>query len=168
VHLLRDALSEPRDRTPLKVIGIGNAYRSDDAVGLVVARAVRADVSRAVTVLEREGEPTSLLDAWDAADAVWLVDAVSSESEPGTVHRFDATSAPLPAAYGRTSTHHFGLAEAIELARSVGRLPRRLVVYGVEGRSFETGDALTPPVEAAVAEVAAAICDELAAAGEIT
>jgi hydrogenase maturation protease len=169
VHFLRDALPEPRDRTnELRVIGVGNAYRSDDAVGLAVARAVGACGSPGLTALEREGEPTSLMDSWDGADVVWLVDAVSSGAAPGTVHRFEATSAPLPDAWARTSTHHFGLPEAIELARAVGRLPRRLIVFGVEGGSFEIGESLTPPVEAAVAEVAAAIRDEAAAAARPT
>jgi hydrogenase maturation protease len=116
-----------------------------------------------VTVLEREGEPTSLMDAWDGADAVWLVDAVSSGAAPGTLHRVDATSHVLPDAFARTSTHHFGLPEAVELARSVGRLPRLLVVYGVEGETFDVGDSLTVRVAAAVETVAAAIRDEIAA-----
>jgi len=160
---VRDALPEPRDRTPLTVIGVGNAYRSDDAVGLVVARTLRGTLPDCVTVLEREGEPTSLMDAWDGADAVWLVDAVSSGAAPGTLHRVDATSNALPDALARTSTHHFGLPEAVELARSVDRLPQLLVVYGVEGETFDVGDSLTVEVAAAVETIAAAIRDEIAA-----
>jgi hydrogenase maturation protease len=161
--LVRDALPEPRDRASLRVIGVGNAYRSDDAVGLVVARTLRGALPDGVTVLEREGEPTSLMDAWDGADAVWLVDAVSSGAAPGTLHRIDATSRAIPDAFARTSTHHFGLPEAVELARSVGRLPRLLVVYGVEGKTFDVGDSLTAEVAAAVGMVSAAIRDEIVA-----
>jgi hydrogenase maturation protease len=163
MHLLRDALSEPRDRAPLRVVGVGNAYRSDDAVGLVVARTLRRELPDRVTVIEREGEPTSLIDAWEGADGVWLVDAVSSDAAPGTVHRIDAIAQALPEAFARTSTHHFGLPEAVEMARSVGRLPRLLVVYGVEGETFEVGESLTPHVAAAVETVAAAIRDEVVA-----
>ena len=57
--------------------------RSDDAVGLEVARRLRATLLDGVEVLEREGEPTSLLAAWEGADAVWLVDAVLSGAAPG-------------------------------------------------------------------------------------
>jgi hydrogenase maturation protease len=143
---------------------VGNAYRSDDAVGLVVARKLRSELPPDVTVLEREGEPTSLLDAWDGAETAWLIDAVSSGAAPGTVHRLDASSTPLPDAFARTSTHHLGLPEAVELARSVARLPRRLVVFGIEGESFEIGDALTPEVLAAVEKVADAVRAEVVAA----
>ena len=37
----------------------------------------------------------------------------------------------------------------MELARELGRLPR-LVVYGIEGESFEAGEGLSDPVEKTV------------------
>ncbi len=112
-------------------------------------------------MLEREGEPTSLIDSWEAADAVWLVDAVSSGAEPGTVHRHDASAQELPARLFDTSTHHFGLAEAVEIARALGRLPGTAIVFGIEGANFETGEALSPEVEAAAARVADAVREEV-------
>ena len=113
-------------------------------------------------MLEREGEPTGLLDAWDGADALWLVDAVLSGAAPGTVHRLDASREELPAELFRASTHHLGLAEAVELARALGRLPSRVVFYGIEAASVDVGDELTPQVEAAVDRVADALRDEVA------
>jgi hydrogenase maturation protease len=65
------------------------------------------------------------------------------------------------------STHGFGLAEAIELARALGGLPPRCVVYAIEGSSFEEGAALSPPVVAAAAEVARRLCGEIIALGEM-
>ena len=143
------------------MIGVGNAVRADDAVGLAVARRLRDTLPDDVEVLEREGEPTSLIDAWEGAETVWLVDALSSGAEPGTVQRLDATDGPIPAAFARTSTHHFGLPEAVELARAMGRLPGRLVVFGVEGADFETGESLTPAVAAAVDRVVDAVRVEM-------
>jgi hydrogenase maturation protease len=161
MHLVRDPLPEARRRAPLRVIGFGNAYRSDDSVGLAVARALRGRLPRAVEVLEREGEPTSLVDAWDGAEAVWLVDAVSSSAVPGTIHRFDATTEEVPRAFARSSTHHLGLPEAIELARAVDRLPERLVVYGIDGANFETGSRLSPEVERCIPGAVDAIRQEV-------
>ena len=73
---------------------------------------------------------------------------------PGTVHRFDAAAAPLPAAAVRSGTHAFGVADAVELARALGRLPARLDVYAIEGGSFAAGDGLTPAVARAVVTLA--------------
>lgn len=132
------------------VIGIGNAARGDDAAGLIAARRLGG--------LEHEGDPLALLDVWEGADSAVLIDAVRSGAAAGTVHRFDAAGGRLPAwSRSSTSTHAVGLAEAIELARTLGRLPARLVVYGIEGEHFEAGTGLTPAVSAAVDVVAAAV-----------
>ena len=63
---------------------IGNAWRSDDAAGLEVARLLRGRLPPEARVVEHEGEPTALIDSWEGAEALWLVDAVTSGSAPGT------------------------------------------------------------------------------------
>jgi hydrogenase maturation protease len=143
------------------VIGVGNAYRGDDGVGLAVAEQVRGTAADDVVVLECEQEPTRLVDAWQGADVAVVVDACAGAAAPGTVHRFDVDEGPLPARVFRSSTHSFGVGDAVELARALGRLPGRLVVYGVEGTEFGAGASLSAPVAAAVDGVAAAIVDEL-------
>ena len=158
---MRDPLPEARGRA--LVVGVGNAWRNDDRAGLEVARLLAGALPDGVGVLEREGEPTSLIDSWEGAEAVWLADAVSSGAAAGTVHRHDASSEPLPARLYDTSTHHFGLGEAVELARALGRLPERVVVYGIEGASFDTGETLSAVVREAAARVAEAIAEEVAA-----
>jgi hydrogenase maturation protease len=144
------------------VIGVGNPWRADDAVGLEVARRLRRTLADGIEVLEREGEPTALIEAWQSAEAVWLVDAVRSGAPPGTVHRLDASKQELPGDLFRTSTHHLGLAEAVELARALGRLPERVVVYGIEGADFDAGGGLTNEVDAAAERVSAAVRKEVA------
>jgi hydrogenase maturation protease len=78
--------------------------------------------------------------------------------------RFDATEGPLPPFVSATSTHALGLGDAIELARTLGRLPSRLIVYAIEGARFGAGDALTPAVAAAVETTAEAALGERRAA----
>ena len=160
---MRDALPEARGRAALKVVCVGNPWRCDDAAGLAVAARLRGTLPPDVELLEREGEPTALIEAWEGATALWLVDAVSSGAEPGTLHRLDASETELPTELFRRSTHHVGVAEAVELARVLGRLPGRTVVFGVEGGSFEIGDELTPAVAAAIEPAAEAVREEVAA-----
>jgi hydrogenase maturation protease len=143
------------------VIGVGNAYRGDDAVGLAVAERVRDAVPNDVVVLECEQEPTRLVDAWDGADVAVVVDACAGDDAPGTVHRFDAGDGPLPARVFRSSTHAFGVGDAVELSRALGRLPARLVVYGIGGASFVAGAGLSDPVESALDGVVEAIARDL-------
>jgi hydrogenase maturation protease len=126
-----------------------------------VARRLRDSLPAAVDVLEREGEPTALIDTWAGAEAVWLVDAVLSGAAPGTVLRLDASRSDPPERLGGGTTHHFSLCESIAVARALGRLPARVVVFGIEGERFDLGEELTPAVAAAVAPVCSAIEEEV-------
>lgn len=106
-----------------------------------------------MSVKEQSGEGTSLMDAWKDYNRVFIVDAVSSDSLPGSVHRLDA-SKTIPSKFFSCSTHNFGVAEAIELARTLDQLPEHLLLYGVEGGNFQPGEILSPEVESAIVEVA--------------
>ena len=134
------------------VIGIGNAWRRDDAAGLALAGRLRPRLASEARVLELSGEADELLEAWRDSELTVVVDAVASGADPGTIHRFDATAEPLPASLASASSHGWGLAQAVELGRALGRLPGRLIVYGIEGRDFGPGRGLTPAVERAVEE----------------
>lgn len=143
------------------VIGIGNPDRGDDAVGRVVAHRLRAHCVPGVQVVEHGGETAGLLACFEKAETVYLIDAMVAGAPPGTISRFDVAAMELPHTRFGYSTHGLGLAEAIELARALGRLPRHCIVYAVEIHASEIGAALSPEVAVAADKVAAMIRDEM-------
>lgn len=130
------------------VIGVGNPTRGDDAAGLEVARRVRCVESH-----QEVNGSYELMDVWEGVDEVIVVDAARSGAPAGTVHRFDAHDEPLPGGILATSTHSVGVMETIEMARSLGRLPERVVVYGIEVSNVTPGAGLSARVEEAVREL---------------
>ncbi len=148
------------------VVAIGNAYRRDDGAGLAVADRLRGRIPGGVELVSCEQEPSRLIDACDGAAAMLIVDAVESGAVPGTLHRFDASTQPVPERLFRSSTHAFGVGEAIELGRALGRLPARVIVYGIEGAAFEAGEGLSEPVAAAVEQAAAAVLADVDPEGD--
>ena len=131
-------------RTGTLIAGIGNRYRGDDAFGCKVAHALSARVSRQVKCVEHDGEPAALIECWQGYENVILIDAVSSGAQPGQIFRFDLVRQALPEAFKLYSTQAFGVPQAVELARALGKLPRRIRFIGVEGDNFEAGEALSP------------------------
>ncbi len=119
--------------------------------GLAIARALTP--APGVTVQVFDGEAIGLLELWDDADNVVIVDAVRSGAPGGTVHRFDASAEAVPAAFRHSSSHTIGVGDAIELARSLGRLPRRVLIFGVEGVRFDAGAGLSPEVASVLDDV---------------
>jgi hydrogenase maturation protease len=114
-----------------------------------------------VELLRHAGEATTLLDGFAGAEALYLIDAAASGAPPGTVRRFDAGTSALPSGLAEMSSHGFGLAQAIELARALGSLPPRCIVYAIEGARFDAGAALSPAVVRAAATAAERILAEL-------
>jgi hydrogenase maturation protease len=143
------------------VIGCGNADRGDDAAGLLVAQRLR---TLGVEAREQSGEASALLETWKAVPAgrpVIVVDAMVTGSPPGSIVLWDAHAAPLRGRSLRCSTHGFGVVEAIELARALGQLPQKLLIYGIEGAMFEAGAEPSPEVLRAVDELAERIAREV-------
>lgn len=147
------------------IIGVGNALRGDDAVGLAVAQRLRARLP-GISVCEATGEGTALMELWKDAGQVWLIDAIASGADVGTIHRLDVHAQPLPTTFFRYSTHAFGVGEAIEMARVLDQLPPRLIVYGIEGAYFGFAERLSPEVERAASEVVARVQREVEQAEE--
>ncbi len=141
-------MSEPE--STFLIIGVGNLYRSDDAVGILIARKLKGMVLDRVSVKEQSGEGTSLMEAWKGFGRVLIVDAASSGASPGSVHCLDASREPIPSKFFSCSTHNFGVAEAIELARTLNQLPGHLQLFGIEGKNFQPGEMLSAEVEQAM------------------
>ncbi|MCK4574162.1 MAG: hydrogenase maturation protease [candidate division Zixibacteria bacterium] len=135
------------------VIGVGNEFRSDDAVGLVVARSLSKLNPDNCDILESSGEGAGLIHLWEGYDDVILIDAVKSGRKVGALHTVDVSDEEIPAEQMHFSSHSFGVAEAIEVARALGCLPARLTIYGVEVGSIEPGVDLTTDVRGAAGEL---------------
>ncbi|MGP4114320.1 hydrogenase maturation protease [Streptomyces sp. 4N509B] len=141
------------------VVGVGNEFRRDDGVGWAVVDHLTdlardtpslADVVLAVT----DGDPARLIGTWEGAELGIVVDAAHAHpGRPGRVHRLEVTAEALTSS-AAASSHGMGLGEAVELARVLERLPRRLVVFAVEGEDTSVGRGLSAPVLAAVTSVA--------------
>jgi hydrogenase maturation protease len=143
------------NRASTAVIGVGNEYRRDDAAGLAVARALTCLPS--VTVMELAGEGSELIEAMEPFERVFIIDTSRSDSPPGEIREFDVSGEPLPVHFFNYSSHAFGVAEAVEVARSLGRLPAMVTVYAIEGMSFDAGLGISEPVREAVSDVAGRI-----------
>jgi hydrogenase maturation protease len=163
---------EPPTGGRVLVVGLGSPDRGDDGVGPRVAAAIAQEVAErgmvGVHVVEHE-DPTVLVDLLEPArptgawDALVVIDAIRSGAAPGTLmllevggDRQDLRSLGARLDPGPAGTHGFGLAGAIELARVLDRLPRRVTVVGVEAHGFEHGAPMSEPVHAAITTATAA------------
>jgi hydrogenase maturation protease len=151
------------DHVKALVVGIGNAFRGDDAAGLAVARVMRQEQPAGVVILELDNNITALIDSLAGYDIVMIIDATHSGSPPGTIHRIDTSETPLLETGITRSTHGMTVGSMLELARAQQLLPKKVLVYGIEGKQFDHGAPLTPEVEKAVRIVAQMVYADIGA-----
>lgn len=143
------------------LIGVGNHDRGDDAIGPLVADAVQSRTDRVVAI-DREGDLAVLPLLWEAGDDVVIVDACRSAEPVGTVRLINPDDVEVSLGL---STHGMNVAEAIQLARRLGRMPNRLRLVGVAGHRFGH-EALSPELRAAFPAVVEAVLDVFDIAAE--
>jgi hydrogenase maturation protease len=146
----------------IMLVGVGNEFGTDDALGVLVAREMRRRCPAGLNVVEASGEGASLMEVWKGADEVIIVDAMSGP-EPGEIHRIDASSTNVPNNLSLFSSHAFGVTDAIEMARELNELPPVTILYGIEGETFDPGVGLTDSVLRSLPKLLAMIEEDLRA-----
>ena len=176
LHQLRDALPGPLDRggvgpmpAPVLVLACGALDRTDDAAGLLAARALADRLAARGVELEAVGDlSVDDLSERDPATRFVIVDAAYGPA-PGEVVRLPFAALPGSKAKPRSS-HELPIPEMLGLAELLAGRPLRgeLVAIGIASAGF--GDVLTPAVEAGmpafIDAVLAAVEEALGHGGE--
>lgn len=119
------------------IIGIGNDFRADDAVGLIVAESLKHNLSSAADIILLRDNPINILDLWTDRSRVFLIDALSSGNcEVGFIHRYRPRLEEIPAVLTNSSTHLLDIVQTIELGKALDNLPEDLWLYGIEASDF--------------------------------
>jgi hydrogenase maturation protease len=141
----------------IAVLGYGNPDRGEDGVGPAVVRGLSPTLPPEVAARAINRDGLALLDLWEGCDTVILIDAVLSGAAPGTVRYLNGCRLPASDRLRLSSTHGWGLRETIELGARLGRLPRRLLVVGIEAERFEIGAAIRPAVAEGIRRATVAV-----------
>jgi len=150
-------------KPPIIIIGLGNVYRGDDRVGVIIAQKIKALNLSGVKVYDCMNDGSQLIETWTGAGRVYVVDCAVSGQKAGFIYRFDALTEKIPEkCFAHFSTHAISVGDAVELAKTLGELPESLIVYGITGINFEAGTEMTPEVNRAADEVIERILNEIA------
>ncbi len=145
------------------VIGIGAEMRGDDGLGPAAVTLLNERLSPGhdIDVVTLDGEPTRLIEEWRERELVVVIDAVRKGGAGGEIHRVEMDDMVGVDQATAASSHHGGLAEAVALGKILERLPRRLVVFGVEPVEMTTGAGLSPEVRRALPRLVDAVLAEV-------
>ncbi|MCL9684937.1 hydrogenase maturation protease [Legionella maioricensis] len=148
----------------IKVLGIGSPF-GDDQAGWKVADALKQhlamhpNITQWVSIESHDRPGARLIELMSGARTVFIIDAVKSGSEPGTVHRFKNDD--IIKSENRLSTHDMGIAQALQLGSALNDLPDNIILYGIEIDLIVFESTLSHPVEQAIEHVAIQLKDEI-------
>lgn len=155
--------------TRVAVIGIGQSFRGDDAVGLEAVRQWEEKFPETANRLEVRVEASelpglSLLDMLDDIDTAILVDAVQSSATLGTIHRLSENELAAFTSDSK-SAHGWGVAETLNLRHltSDNHSPT-IRLIGIEIEQTDLGSGLSETVKKKIPNVCEAIQQEVESA----
>jgi hydrogenase maturation protease len=172
IPLMRTAVNESSNSSellgharPLLLLGLGNDILTDDAIGLLVVRELRAKLAGHPSIDFRETTEMglALLDFITGYRTVVIADSIQTgKAPPGFLHELEASA--LHELTGRTP-HFVGVSETLALGRQLGlAMPEQVRIFAIEVEDpFTLGTALTPTLQSALPGIVQRIADSLQA-----
>jgi hydrogenase maturation protease len=163
-HEAEHSLEEPTAPDPDElatgktvVLGLGNPYLRDDGIGIAVAKGLQqCNTGEGTLVRAHQTFDLWLLSEYSGASRLIIVDAVKSGSAPGTVTEYEVAPRPGPLS-SLPGLHSLQLHDLVDFASRMGILSCPVTIIGVEPKSCEVGEGLSPELERAVPAVVALV-----------
>lgn len=146
----------------IRIVAVGNTLRGDDGVGpAVLERLRRMNLPGNVGLVDSGADPLDVTTHLMDADKVIIIDAANMNMAPGTVELLLPEQLKRMQIAKPFSTHAYGVAEGVELARAAGFNPI-ISIIGVQPASVEENAGLSPEVAACIPEVLKIVLEEVA------
>ncbi len=137
------------------ILGVGNPLRRDDGIGPKVIRRFTESRTKKnnsynlppdVDLIDGGTDGLGLIEYLKDYKKVIIVDAIESGLVPGTIRVFTPEEAVININTDSLSTHGFGIAELIKLAKELNINPE-LVIAGVQPEDISYGENLSATVK---------------------
>lgn len=147
------------------IVGIGNALRTDDGIGIRVTETLRnKNLGLNVDIIEGLSG-IDLIGTFRGYDRVIIVDAMKSNQEPGSIQVFSLGDLHSRKITHTFSSHDLDISGLLNLGKEIfpDHMPDDVVIIGIEADDITTfSDSCTPKVEKA-AGIAVKMIEQLVA-----
>ncbi len=134
------------------VFGIGNTLMADDGAGVRVLELL-TDMPDNVELVEMATGGMTLLHNFEGVDRAIIIDAVDFGGKPGEVRIFRPEDVFSIKTVGY-SLHDLDILKVLDLARTMGTLPKEVFIAAIQPGSLAMGEGLSAEVENTLGELA--------------
>ncbi len=148
------------------ILGIGNILLMDEGAGVRVIEKLLAayHMPDDVEVIDGGTMGLELLPYIEDKENVIIVDVVKSGNPPGTIVRLEGKDVPVFLS-SKISPHQLGLSDLLAVAQITDRMPRHIVLIGIEPERIDTGLDLSGTIQSGIDTLVAMVIKELEAIG---
>jgi hydrogenase maturation protease len=137
----------------LKIIGIGNALRGDDAIGPLIIEELEKDKNRLpAKLIDAGADAFTVLEHLMETDPVLLIDCAKMGINPGEVKIFNVDEATITQAAKVVSLHGFGFGDVYKIARGMGEVAPCKII-GVEPKTVAFDTNLSEEVKRSIPNI---------------
>lgn len=144
------------------VLGVGNIILKDDGLGVRTAEFFERAYSfgNDVSCIDGGTAGAGLLSLFGEFSHIIIIDAISSDSSPGTIYAFSGEALKKNGALLKTSAHSIGVKDLLDLAAFEGSHPA-VSIIGMVPSDVSPGLELSDAVSERLPDAAKLIADEL-------
>ncbi|MCX8057554.1 MAG: hydrogenase maturation protease [Ignavibacteria bacterium] len=137
-----------------RIIGIGNEFRSDDGIGLYVAREIKKQYPH-LNVFESDGDGVELISHFQKCDLLILIDAAYTNKfeDVGKIIQLNASDFDKISNIHFVSSHNFGLVEALKMGKTLKILPDDLYLYVILAKNFDYGTGISEQLKESIEKI---------------
>jgi hydrogenase maturation protease len=151
-----------RQNLGVLVAGVGGRYGDDQAGRRLVAQFARRAIAPARLIAAGDG--AQLLDELAGCETLIIVEACRGGSVIGAISRLEWPDSRIRQYHNHTR-HGIDLCNTLQIAERLGRLPPKVVIFGIDIGSEPGTDAMSPEVAEALTELEEIILAEICEAG---
>ncbi len=134
----------------------------DDGIGIHAVEALRHEnLSSNAAVFSAETRAFDVLEYMDGCDKAVIVDAYRKGGAPGSIYRFTFDPAGDIDESVNLSMHDINFIDALRAGRDIYRLPKEIVIIGVEPEVLECSLGLSPKLNNCIPKIIEAVKSEL-------
>lgn len=151
------------------VVGVGNILLKDEGVGVHVARELEENaLPDDVKIIDGGTAGLDILLLHEDVEKLIVIDATKIGNKAGTIYKAHLKAGEMEKLTqlferredSKISLHQVGLIEALSAAEKLERVPREIVIIGVEPGEWDWGLELTESVAQSVPEVIKKVLEE--------
>lgn len=146
----------------INIIGIGNTLYTDEGVGVHILPYLEEALAGFdnVEIIDGATDAMRLLEPVEEADYLIIVDAVNAGKPGGEL--ITLRQEEIPKYYGvKMSVHQIGFQEVLLAADLRGRLPKEMVMFGVQPASLELNVGLSETVKEKIPELTKSVVEQV-------